>query len=263
MTELVAGSAIVTGASSGIGRAIAMALAGRGAAVGLIDVQRAGVDELVAELSSDGHTVAAARADISVWDDVDAAVTELTDKIGAPSILINAAGIIDGFASLEDMSAALWNRVISVNLTGTFNMTKRVLPHLLSHQASRLVNISSIAGVVGSGGGPAYTAAKHGIVGLTKQMALTYAPRGLTVNAIAPGLIGTGFLANSQQFLGADAPVLSGAAAAGEAAALAFIPANRVGTPEDVAGTACFLASDAAGYITGHLLLVDGGWTAQ
>jgi NAD(P)-dependent dehydrogenase (short-subunit alcohol dehydrogenase family) len=262
MSDLVAGSAIVTGAGSGIGRAIATALAERGAPVGLVDVLPDGVAELAESLQRQGRRAATAQGDVSRWDDVDQMIGHLTDELGRPGILVNAAGILDGYAEGEEMSPGLWERVIAINLTGTFFCARRVLPDLLAQGAGRIVNIASVAGMVGSGGGPAYTASKHGVVGLTRQLSITYANRGVTVNAIGPGVIATELRANSTRILGADAPVMRGVGG-DEAAIQAITPAGRRGTLEEIAGAACFLASDGAGYITGHTLMVDGGWTAK
>ncbi|MGH7331598.1 MAG: SDR family NAD(P)-dependent oxidoreductase [Candidatus Rokuibacteriota bacterium] len=262
MNELVAGSAIVTGAGSGIGRAIALALAERGAAVGLVDVLPEGITELAQVLKDKRHRAATAQADVSRWEDVDRALGATIRDLGPVGILVNAAGILDGYASADEMSPALWERVIAINLTGTFLTAKRVLPEMLARRIGRIVNIASVAGVVGSGGGAAYTASKHGVVGLTRQLAITYADRGVTVNAIGPGAVTTGLRANSTRILGAEAPVMRGVGG-DEAAVRAITPAGRRGTLEEIAAAACFLASVDAAYMTGHTLMVDGGWTAR
>ena len=160
------------------------------------------------------------------------------------------------------MSPALWERVIAINLTGSFLACRRALAELLPQGAGRIVNIASVAGLVGSGGGPAYTASKHGVVGLTRQLAITYAAQGVTVNAICPGVIATALRANSTRILGADAPVMRGVGG-DEAAMRAITPAGRRGTLEEVAAAACYLVSEEAAYVTGQTLVVDGGWTAR
>jgi NAD(P)-dependent dehydrogenase (short-subunit alcohol dehydrogenase family) len=262
MNELVAGSAIVTGAGSGIGRAIASVLAERGAPVGLVDVFPEGVTELAQILKDKGCRVVTAQADVSRWEEVDRALSATIRDLGAVGILVNAAGILDGYANADEMSPALWERVIAINLTGTFLAAKRVLPDMLARGVGRIVNIASVAGVVGSGGGAAYTASKHGVVGLTRQLAITYADRGVTVNAIGPGAIATGLRANSTRVLGANAPVMRGVGG-DEAAVRAITPAGRRGTLDEIAAAACFLASVDAAYMMGHTLMVDGGWTAR
>jgi NAD(P)-dependent dehydrogenase (short-subunit alcohol dehydrogenase family) len=262
MGDLVAGCAIVTGAGSGIGRAIAAALAERGAPVGLIDIFPDGIAELAQTLQRNGGRASVAQGDVSRWEEVDRAVSRLCDDLGRPGILVNAAGILDGYADAAEMSPRLWERVISINLTGTFYCAKRVLPDMVVGGVGRVINVASVAGVVGSGGGPAYTASKHGVVGLTKQLAISYADRGITVNAIGPGAVATELRTNSTRILDADAPVMRGIGG-DDAAVRAITPAGRRGTLEEIAGAACFLATRGAGYVTGHTLLVDGGWTAR
>jgi NAD(P)-dependent dehydrogenase (short-subunit alcohol dehydrogenase family) len=160
------------------------------------------------------------------------------------------------------MVPAVWERVIGINLTGTFFGCKRALAEMLPHGRGRIINIASVAGLVGSGGGPAYTASKHGVVGLTRQLAISCAARGVTVNAIGPGAIQTGLRANSTRILGADAPEMRGVGG-DEAAIRAVTPAGRRGTLDEVAAAACYLASEEANYVTGHTRVIDGGWTAQ
>jgi len=258
MNDLVAGSAVVSGAGSGIGRAIAVALAERGAAVGLVDVLPEGITELAQALKDQGRRAATAQADVSRWDEVDRALGAVAEDLGPVGILVNAAGILDGYANADEMSPALWERVIAINLTGTFLCAKRVLPEMLARGRGRIVNIASVAGVVGSGGGAAYTASKHGVVGLTRQLAITYADRGVTINAIGPGAITTGLRANSTRILGADAPLMRGVGG-DDAAVRAITPAGRRGTLKKIAAAACFLASVDAAYMTGHTLMVDKG----
>src|SRR5262249_41939325 len=147
-------------------------------------------------------------------------------------------------------------------LPGTFWGCKRALAELLSAGRGRIINIASTAGIVGSGGGPAYTAAKHGVVGLTRQLAITYAKRGITINAICPGAIQTALRANSTRILGADAPSMTGGVGASDEAVRAVTPAGRRGTLAEVASAAVYLASEDASYVTGQTLVVDGGWTA-
>jgi NAD(P)-dependent dehydrogenase (short-subunit alcohol dehydrogenase family) len=176
--------------------------------------------------------------------------------------MVNAAGVLDGYQPIDDMTPAVWERVVAINLTGTFFGCKRALAEMLPRQAGRVINMASVAGLVGAGGGPAYVASKHGVVGLTRYLAVTYAARGVTVNAICPGPIATGLRAHSAEILGAGAPPMLGLGA-DEAAIRAVVPSGRRGGVDDIAASACFLAADEASYITGHTLVVDGGWTAR
>jgi len=260
--NLLGGSALVTGGGSGIGRAIAQALAAQGAAVAIFDLLPDGGQDAVTAITSKGGRATLLRGDVSRWDDVDRAVAAAVRELGPLGIMVNAAGILDGYESADGMTPALWERVIGINLTGSFYGSKRALAEMLPRGRGRIINIASVAGLVGSGGGIAYTASKHGVVGLTRQLAITYAARGVTVNAICPGAVQTGLRANSTRILGADAPEMRGVGG-DEAAVRAITPAGRRGTLDEVAAAACYLASEEADYVTGHTLVIDGGWTAR
>ena len=260
--KLVDGCAVVTGGGSGIGRAIAEALAAAGAAVAVVDLLPEGARETVGKISGGGGKAVSLQADVSRWSDVDAAVGGAVRQLGPLGILVNAAGILDGYAPIDELTPAVWERVIAINLGGTFHGCKRALSEMVPRGQGRIVNIASVAGMVGSGGGPAYTASKHGVVGLTRQLAITHADAGVTINAIGPGAIQTNLRSNTVKILGADAPVMRGVGG-DDAAVRAITPAGRRGTLEEVAATAVFLSSREASYVTGHTLMVDGGWTAR
>jgi NAD(P)-dependent dehydrogenase (short-subunit alcohol dehydrogenase family) len=262
MSDLIPGSAVVTGGGSGLGRAIAVALAAGGAPVAVADLQPEGGHETVALIRDKGGRAVFLPADVSRWDDVDRLVGAAVRELGPLGIMVNAAGILDGYQPIEDMAPVVFERLIAINLTGTFFGCKRALAEMLPRQAGRVINMASVAGLIGGGGGPAYVASKHGVVGLTRQVAVGCAGRGVTVNAICPGPIQTGLRTNSTRILGADAPPMRGVGG-DEAAIRAVVPAGRRGTVEEVAAAACYLASDAAAYVTGHTLVIDGGWIAQ
>jgi len=259
---LVAGCAIVTGGGSGIGRAIAETLAREGAAIGVIDLLPDGAIHTVETITKAGGRAVFAQADVSQWSEVDASIGKLVATLGPLGILVNAAGILDGYAPVHELSPAVWTKVIAINLSGTFFAAKRALQEMVPTGRGRVINLASVAGLVGDGGGPAYVASKHGVVGLTRQLAVGCAARGVTVNAICPGPVQTGLRANSTAILGAEAPAMRGVGG-DEAAIKAVTPAGRRGTVEEIAATARFLASEEAGYITGHALVIDGGWTAR
>jgi 3-oxoacyl-[acyl-carrier protein] reductase len=261
--SLVPGSALVTGGGSGLGRAIAEALAARGAPVAVADILQDGAKDTVAAITGGGGRAIALEVDVRDGAAVDAAFARTVRELGPLGIVVNAAGILDGYAPVEEMTVALWERVVGINLTGTFLCCKRALAELGARGAGRIVNIASVAGLVGAGGGPAYVASKHGVVGLTRVLAVGCAERGVTVNAICPGPIRTGLRANSARILGPAAPAVMGGVGADEAAVRAVTPAGRRGTVEEVAAAACYLASEAAAYVTGHTLVIDGGWTAR
>ena len=259
---LVDGCAVVTGGGSGIGRAIAEALAAAGAPVAVVDLMPDGGKDAVGKISGAGGKATFVQADVSRWSDVDAAVASAVRQLGPLGILVNAAGILDGYAPMEELTPAIWERVIAINLGGTFHGCKRALTEMVPRGEGRIVNIASVAGMVGSGGGPAYTASKHGVVGLTKQLAINYADKGVTINAIGPGAVQTGLRANTVKILGADAPVMRGVGG-DDAAVRAITPAGRRGTLEEIAAAAVYLASREASYVNGHTLMVDGGWIAR
>jgi NAD(P)-dependent dehydrogenase (short-subunit alcohol dehydrogenase family) len=262
VSALVPGCAVVTGGGSGLGRGIATALATAGAPVAVVDLLAEGGKETVAAITGAGGRATFIQADVSRWNDVDAAIGSAVRELGALGILVNAAGILDGYAPVTELTPTVWERVIAINLSGTFYACKRALVDMVTARRGRIVNIASVAGVVGSGGGPAYTASKHGVVGLTRQLAITHAAQGITVNAIGPGAVQTGLRANTVRILGGDAPVMRGIGG-DEAAIKAITPAERRGTVDEIAACAVFLAGEAASYVTGHTLVVDGGWTAR
>ena len=261
-TALVPGCAIVTGGGSGIGRAIASTLARDGAYTVVVDLLPDGGSQTVQAIIKSGGRATFLQADVSDWDEVDGIFGKVRAQLGAVGIVVNAAGILDGDAPADEMSAALWARVIAINLSGTFFACKRALEEMVPAGRGRIINLASVAGVSGAGGGPAYVASKHGVVGVTRQLAVTYADRGVTVNAICPGAVTTGLRANSTEILGSDAPVMRGVGG-DDSLVKAVTPAGRRGTVEEVAAAARFLASEEAGYITGHTLVIDGGWTVR
>jgi len=260
--SLVDGCAVVTGGGSGIGRAIAQALAAAGAPVAVVDLLADGGKDAVGLISGAGGKATFVQADVSRWTDVDVAVSAAVRQLGPLGIMVNAAGILDGYAPIDELTPAVWERVIAINLGGTFYGCKRALTEMLVRRSGRIINIASVAGMVGSGGGPAYTASKHGVVGLTKQLAITHAEAGITINAIGPGAVQTGLRANTVKILGADAPVMRGVGG-DDTAVRAITPAGRRGSLEEIAACAVFLASREASYVTGHTLMADGGWIAR
>jgi NAD(P)-dependent dehydrogenase (short-subunit alcohol dehydrogenase family) len=257
-------TAVVTGAGSGLGRAIALALAARGARVAAVDIDAGSAAETAKMIASAGGRAIALRADTSVAADVDHAVTEAVKVLGSLEIMVNNAGILDGYFDVDEMSEAVWRRVIDIDLTGVFLGCKRAVREMLPRGRGRIVNMASVAGLNGTGGGAAYIAAKHGVVGLTRQMAVAYSSRGITVNAVCPGAIPTGLRQHSQGILGPGVPDMSGrGVAVSDEQVRALVPAGKRGTVEDVASAVCYLASDEAGYVTGHTMVVDGGWRAK
>jgi NAD(P)-dependent dehydrogenase (short-subunit alcohol dehydrogenase family) len=256
--------AVVTGAGSGLGRAIAQMLAARGAAVAAIDLDGATAKETAQLIAGAGGRAASYPADVSRAADVDQAITAAVRDLGPLEIMVNNAGVLDGYFNVDEMDESLWRRVIDIDLTSVFLGCKRALKEMLPRGRGRIVNMASVAGLNGTGGGPAYIAAKHGVVGLTRQMAVVYSSRGITVNCVCPGPILTGLRQHSQTILGPGVPDMSGrGVAVSDEQIRGLVPAGKRGTVDDVAAAVCYLASDEAGYVTGHSLVVDGGWRAK
>ena len=254
----------VTGAGSGIGRAIALRLATEGTAVAAIDLDHAAANETAALITKSGGRALGLRADVSKTAEFEAAISAAIAELGPLEVMVNNAGVLDGYFNVDEMDEAVWRRVIDIDLTSVFIGCKLALKEMLPRGRGRIVNMASVAGLNGTGGGAAYIAAKHGVVGLTRQMAVTYAARGISVNCVCPGPILTGLRAHSQAILGPDVPDMSNrGVAVNDDQVRALIPAGVRGTAEDVAAAVCFLASDGANYINGHALTVDGGWRAK
>lgn len=256
--------AVVTGGGSGIGRAIAAMMASRGAAVAVIDLDAARAQETVQLITEAGGRASSYPADVSQSSELNGAITAAISNLGALDIMVNNAGILDGYFNVDEMDEAVWRRVIDIDLTSVFLGCKRAIKEMLPRQQGRIINMASVAGLNGTGGGAAYIAAKHGVVGLTRQMAVVYSARGITVNCVCPGPILTGLRQHSQELLGPDVPDISSrGVAVNEEQIRSLIPAGIRGSTDDIASAACFLASDEASYISGHSLVVDGGWRAK
>ncbi len=253
--------AAVTGAGSGLGRAIAKQLAADGFAIAAVDLDAAAARATAEQI---GRSAAGYQADVSRSTELDKAIGAAVDELGPLEVMVNNAGILDGYFDVDEMDEALWRKVIDIDLTGVFLGCKRALREMLPRQRGRIVNMSSVAGLNGTGGGAAYIAAKHGVVGLTRQMAVQYGARGIRVNCVCPGAIPTGLRAHSQAILGPGVPDISGrGVAVNDEMVRATVPVGARGTPEDVAAAVSFLAADAAHYVNGHALVVDGGWRAK
>jgi 2-hydroxycyclohexanecarboxyl-CoA dehydrogenase len=242
--------ALVTGAAAGIGAACAKRLARDGAAVGVLDLDEARCADTVAEIQAAGGKAVALGADITDRAQVVAAVAKLRKALGPVAILVNNAGI-PGFAPFLEMTDEAWNKVVTVNLTGTFIVTQVVLPDMIAASWGRIINMSSMAAQSGPKEMAHYAASKGAVISMTKSLATEFGPSGVTVNVIPPRFI-TGTIMSEQSFAASKQPLARDAEAKKG-------PICREGRPEDIAGAVAWLASDDAGFVTGQVISVNGG----
>ena len=237
-------SSIVTGASQGIGKAIALELAWEGAEVILVDIQKEKLDEVAGEISANKGKAAVFSADVSRMDEAMKVVDEAVKGSKKIDFLVNNAGITRDNLLMR-MKEEEWDSVLSVNLKGVFNFSKAVIRNMINNRYGRIVNISSIVGLIGNVGQCNYSASKAGVIGFTKSLAREVASRGITVNAVAPGYI--------------DTPMTEGLPETVKQQFRDWIPVKRFGTPEEITHAVKFLLSDEAAYITGQVINVNGG----
>jgi len=244
--------ALVTGGGSGIGRATALAFAREGAKVVVADVGVEGGEETVRQIKAAGGEATFVRTDVAKAADVEALIAKTVQTYGRLDCAFNNAGIEGVLTSTVESSEENWDRVIDINLKGVWLCLKAEIPQMLKQGGGAIVNTASAAGLIGIAGGSAYVASKHGVNGLTKTAALEYAKQGIRVNAVCPGVIRTpmverGFASNPQMM----------------EAMVAVEPIGRLGKPEEIGEAVVWLCSDAASFVTGLPMAVDGGWTAQ
>ena len=241
--------AIVTGAGSGIGRAIAQRLAEGGNPVAVLDLDEAAAEAVAGELRDKGHEAVACGVDVSDRPQVNAAVQRVREALGPVLVLVNNAGL-PGFTPFLKITDELWDRIMAVNLSGPFYCTQAVLPDMIEAGWGRIVNISSSSAQGGQQYMVHYVSSKAGLIGFTKALALEFGPKGITVNTIPPGFIDTPMLRASEEqgLLGTSVDRIAEAT-----------PVRRAGRPGDIAAACAFLVSDEASYVTGQVIGVNGG----
>lgn len=244
--------ALVTGASSGIGRASALAFAREGAKVVVADVAEDGGKETVRMIEAAGSEAAFAQADVTQASDVQRLIEKVVETYGRLDFAHNNAGILGELGPTANCTEENWDRVIATNLKSVWLCMRQEIPQMLSQGGGAIVNTSSAAGLIAFPALPAYVASKHGVAGVTKAAALEYARSSIRVNAVCPGYIDTPLVAA----VGGGDPSL-------DAAASGLVPVGRVGKPEEVAEAVVWLCSDGASYVTGHTMSIDGAMTAQ
>jgi NAD(P)-dependent dehydrogenase (short-subunit alcohol dehydrogenase family) len=241
--------ALVTGAASGIGEAVAQAIAARGGQVIVADIKQDAAERIATAIGEAGGSAKAITADVTDPSAVEAMVQFAVDTYGSLDVAVNNAGIGGPLNPTGEYPVDGWRQVIDINLNGVFYGMRYQIPAMLARGGGSIVNVASILGSVGTANSPAYVAAKHGVLGLTKAAAIEYATRNIRINSVGPGYIETPLLASLDE--------------ATMQALVNVHPMKRLGTSEEVAALIVFLASDEAAFITGSYHLVDGGYTAQ
>jgi 3-oxoacyl-[acyl-carrier protein] reductase len=242
--ELTGKVALVTGAAQGIGKAVALLLAQRGADIIISDINLEKAEETSKEITALGQRAMAIRANVAVVEEVEKMVQTIIERFSQIHILVNNAGVARDKLLLR-MTEEDWDIVLDINLKGTFNCTKAVIRYMSKQRNGKIVNIASVVGEMGNAGQANYSASKAGVIGFTKTIAREFASRGINVNAIAPGYIVT--------------PMTEALAEKAKEDLKRMIPMDRLGQPEDVAQAALFLVSEASNYITGQVIKVNGG----
>ena len=252
--QLAGKVALITGGASGIGRATALTFAREGAKLVIADMNEEGGQQTVHLITENGGDATFVQVDVTQTREVEAMIGKAVATYGRLDCAHNNAGVTQhAYPPTAEFPEDDWQRVLAINLTGVWLCMKYEIPHMLKQGGGAIVNTASIAGLVGLAGRSAYVASKHGVVGITRTAALEYAKQGIRVNCVCPGYIRTPMVASVLQKEGAQL----------EEQIVAREPIGRLGTPEEVAATVAWLCSDAASFVTGHTMTVDGGYMAQ
>jgi NAD(P)-dependent dehydrogenase (short-subunit alcohol dehydrogenase family) len=238
---------LITGAASGIGRAAALAFAAEGGRVAILDRSADTLEAVHASLKNAGGEVLTIACDVSSPDQVEGAIKQVVDRFGRLDIAFNNAGVENKAAPVHEIDLAEWDRILGINLRGTFLCMKHELAQMVKQGGGVVVNTSSGAGIRGVAGGAAYAASKHAIIGLTRSAALDYAKQNIRVNAVLPGNIETPMM---DRFTGGDIQK-----------AIDLEPVGRLGKPEEIAEAVLWMVSDVGGFVTGAATVIDGGWS--
>jgi NAD(P)-dependent dehydrogenase (short-subunit alcohol dehydrogenase family) len=262
MVDLSGRVAVITGGETGIGLAISrtLALAGAKTIIGGILVEAG--EKSARDITEDGGVVTFKKTDVRFEEQVEGLVQEAMDRYGKIDIMVNNAGVFDGFADCVETTPELWDQVLNINLRGCYLGMRAALKRMVPQGYGRIINTASVGGLRGAADGASYTASKFGMVGLTRQVACSHTEHGITINAICPGVIATDIRQNSGSILGDAATTMSRGVGSDPDGYKRMVPARRKGLPQEVADVAAFLASDAASYVSGQAIAIDGGWTA-
>ncbi len=254
MKKLAGKTAVVTGAGSGMGKAIALLFTAEGCKVVAADINNERLNILKTEIKAAGGEVTTINANMAVEEDIERMITATVTTYGTLDILVNNAGIMDHFAPVADLDNTMWERVMNINVTGPMKAMRAAVKIFLAKGSGSIVNIASIGGLYGARAGAAYTASKHALIGLTKNTGFMYAKAGIRCNAIAPGAVATNI--GDTIDMSKITPLINDRIMTG------MVLNAKTGEPADIAKAALFLASDDATFVNGTVLTVDGAWTA-